>query len=384
MITVSDGTTATSLPAFGITVHANSTPVISGAPAAGIAVGELYSFKPAASDAEGQSLRFSIRNKPSWAYFSWSNGRLYGRPSSNATGTYSNIVITVSDGTRTAALPAFAISVRASGANVAPTLAGTPATQVVAEQPYAFQPTAADADNDTLTFSVTGAPSWATFSSQTGRLSGTPASAAVGSYGPVTISVSDGTAVTALPAFSVAVQPKPNTAPTISGTPATLVTAGQSYVFQPTASDVDGQALRFGIANKPAWASFDLVTGRLSGTPTAAGYFSNIVVSVSDGTASATLAPFAVTVNALGSADLSWTPPTQNDDGSALTDLAGYRIRYGTSPTVLNQVVTIPNPAIMTAAIEGLAAGTWYFSVVSYNHTGVESDPSAPVFKSVM
>ena len=46
------------------------------------------------------------------------------------------------------------------------------------------------------------------------------------------------------------------------------MTVGQAYSFQPAASDPDGDALRFGIANKPTWADFDIVSGRLSGTPT--------------------------------------------------------------------------------------------------------------------
>jgi len=78
------------------------------------------------------------------------------------------------------------------------------------------------------------------------------------------------------------------------------VTPGQSYVFQAVASDPDNQTLRFGIANKPAWATFDIVTGRLSGTPAAtdAGTYANVVISVSDGTASATLPAFSIVVMA--------------------------------------------------------------------------------------
>ena len=33
-----------------------------------------------------------------------------------------------------------------------------------------------------------------------------------------------------------------------------------------------------------------------------------------------------------GPAALSWTRPTQNTDGKALNDLAGYRVYFGTSP----------------------------------------------------
>ncbi len=95
--------------------------------------------------------------------------------------------------------------------------------------------------------------------------------------------MSDGKLSTALPSFSIVVAP--NRAPTISGTPATTVTVGQSYSFTPTAADADGQSLTFSIVNKPTWASFSTDNGRLSGTPAAAdvGVHTGIVIRVSDG-----------------------------------------------------------------------------------------------------
>src|SRR5687768_3976748 len=104
-----------------------------------------------------------------------------------------------------------------------------------------------------------------------------------------------------------------NVAPTISGSPASSVVAGQAYSFQPSAADSNGDQLTFSVTNLPGWATFNASTGGISGTPTAAqvGAYSNITVSVSDGTANATLAAFSITVSdvAAGSATLSWTPP---------------------------------------------------------------------------
>jgi hypothetical protein len=172
-----------------------------------------------------------------------------------------------------------------------------------------------------------------------------------------------------------------NTTPTISGTPGTSVTVSQAYVFKPTASDPDaGQTLAFGIANKPSWATFDVSTGQLSGTPSPldVGTYSNIVISVSDGQASATLKAFGIAVVdvASGAATLTWMPPTLNTDGSALADLAGYKIRYGQSAANLTQVVQIPNAGVTSAVVESLSPGTWYFAVAAYNTSGVESDLS--------
>jgi large repetitive protein len=92
---------------------------------------------------------------------------------------------------------------------------------------------------------------------------------------------------------------KPNTPPTISGTPATGVFVNASYSFTPTATDADGNSLTFSIVNKPAWATFNAANGNLSGTPVAAnvGTTAGIVISVTDGVATVSLPAFNVTVS---------------------------------------------------------------------------------------
>jgi len=179
-----------------------------------------------------------------------------------------------------------------------------------------------------------------------------------------------------------------NNPPTINGEPLTSVTAETAYSFQPQAADPDGDPLQFQVTNKPAWAVFDAATGRLSGTPGAAdvGTYANVIVSVSDGKAATSLPAFSITVAQiqLGAATLTWQPPTENTDGSPITDLAGYRVRYGRDPAQLSEIQSIPNPGITTAVVENLARGTWYFSVSAYNRDGLESDPSNLAQTSVM
>ena len=379
VISVNDGTASAALPAFSIQVRGpdNRAPTISGTPATTVQATQAYSFQVAASDPDGDTLTYSITNRPSWATFSTASGRLSGAPAAGNVGTYSNIVIRVSDGRATASLPAFAINVTAP-ANRAPTITGSPATAVSAGTAYSFRPTASDPDSDTLGFTIQNRPSWAAFDTATGRLSGTPP--AVGTFGNIIISVSDGRLTASLAAFSIRVNEPSNRAPTISGTPASSVNAGVAYSFQPSATDADGDTLTYSIQNVPSWATFSTSTGRLSGTPSTAnaGTYSNIVISVSDGTASASLPSFAITVSqaTTGSATLSWTPPTQNTDGSALTNLAGYRINYGTSSANLSQTVQIANVGIATYTVSGLASGTWYFAVKAYTTGGTESDLS--------
>lgn len=175
--------------------------------------------------------------------------------------------------------------------------------------------------------------------------------------------------------------PPPPTPPTISGTPPTQVTAGQAYSFTPTASGPSGTTLSFSIQNKPSWGTFSIATGALTGTPptSTSGTFANIVISVSDGTQSAALPAFSIQVNAPpsnGSAVLSWVAPTTNTDGTPLTDLAGFVINYGTSATALSQTVTVSGATASGYTIQGLSAGTWYFTVTAYTSVGTQSAPS--------
>lgn len=398
-IEVTDSQAVALLTPFRIQVSSNTTtpppanvaPTIAGAPATTATVGVAYTFAPVGSDANGDTLTYSIQNRPSWATFTAATGRLTGTPATGNIGTTSNIVITVSDGQANTSLAPFNLQVVAAPttppANRPPTISGTPATSVTAGTAYTFTPVGSDPDGNTLTFSIQGQPSWASFSATTGRLSGTPTSANVGTSASIRISVSDGTASVSLPSFTIQVVAPANRPPTISGTSATSVTALNAYSFQPSASDPDGNPLTFSIQNRPSWATFNTATGALSGTPAVADVasYANIIITVSDGTALTSLPAFSIAVvqASTGSAVLTWVAPTTNTDGTALTNLAGYRVAYGRSSTALDQSATINNPSVSTYTVEQLASGTWYFAVAAYTSGGGESALSTVASKNI-
>jgi hypothetical protein len=178
---------------------------------------------------------------------------------------------------------------------------------------------------------------------------------------------------------------KTYTAISISGTPATTDVAGTTYSFKPSTSG-GSTTKSFSIANKPAWASFSISSGSLSGTPTTAqvGTYSNVTITVTDGTTTATLSPFSVAVTApltaptvtTGSATLSWTAPTQNTDGSTMTDLAGYTVYYGTSPTTMTNKIVVNGTSATSYTVGSLSSGTYYFGLTAFNTSGVESSLS--------
>lgn len=177
----------------------------------------------------------------------------------------------------------------------------------------------------------------------------------------------------------------------ISGSPATSDVVGTAYKFTPTATDTKRRTLSFRISNKPTWASFSTATGTLSGTPASAnvGTTSDIMITVTDGRWSASLAPFSITVTGTapapttGSATISWSPPTTNSDGSALTNLAGYKIDYGTSSASLTTSVQITNSGATSYTVPNLTSGTWYFAVQAYTNSGVQSGMSNIASKTI-
>lgn len=80
---------------------------------------------------------------------------------------------------------------------------------------------------------------------------------------------------------------------------------------------------------------------------------------------------------------LTWVAPTQNTDGSALTNLAGFRVNYGQASTQLTQTVQVANPAATGTTIGNLTSSTWFFGVRAYTTQGAESALSNIVSKVI-
>jgi hypothetical protein len=135
------------------------------------------------------------------------------------------------------------------------------------------------------------------------------------------------------------------------------------------------------MTGQPAWAQFDPAAGRLSGAPGLAdvGTDSDIEINVTDGNDSVALPLFEITVfpQALGTTTLSWTAPTENVDGTQLTDLAGFKVYLGTSANTLVIFETINDPEISMYEVKDLTPGAWFFAMTAYNEAGTESTRSS-------
>lgn len=182
--------------------------------------------------------------------------------------------------------------------------------------------------------------------------------------------------------------PGSNAAPTISGTPGATATAGVAWQFQPSAMDRDGDALSFSATGLPAWATINKTTGLVSGTPasTSTGVTSNIVITVTDGKASASLPGFSIKVAAAtkGTAVLRWSAPTQYTDGSSIanSELVAFHVYAGKSSTQLTRVAEV-DAGSRTFTVKELDAGTYYFAVTAVSASGTESTYSAVGTKTI-
>jgi hypothetical protein len=173
-------------------------------------------------------------------------------------------------------------------------------------------------------------------------------------------------------------QDDPNQSPTISGSPGTTITAGDSYTFAPSASDPDGDSLTFSIQNVPSWASFDSNSGTLSGNPQESdvGSYSNILISVTDGTEVVSLAAFNITVSSssvvTGSFTLNWSAPSTRADGTPLdiSEIDGYRVYVGDSSDSLAMELDLNVGDATSTTISNKPLGNYFVAVTAYDMDG--------------
>ena len=146
--------------------------------------------------------------------------------------------------------------------NYPPQITSTPQTGAFAFQPFSYDVEATDPDGDTLSYSLLQSPTGMTIDANTGLIQWTPD--ANGTF-TVTVEVSDG-ALQATQDFSLTVE-LPNHPPQITSTPTYSVLQGQAYQYQLTATDPEGEAISFALANSPTGMQIDQNTGLVTWLP---------------------------------------------------------------------------------------------------------------------
>jgi hypothetical protein len=209
----------------------------------------------------------------------------------------------------------------------------------------------------------------------------------------ITAAVTDSEGLVQTQQISVTVNLPNNTAPTVvisSPTSQQNFISDNEISFTAIASDVEDGALNHAIQ----WhsnidghlGSGDYVSSLLSaGTHT-------VTASVVDSESLSNQSQVIVLVElaeveppvAETEATISWLAPTQNTDGSALTDLASFRVYYGASADNLTEFVNINDSSKTSYTFTELTANsTYYFSVTAINSSGTESDASNVTSKAL-
>ncbi|OUS67960.1 hypothetical protein B5G52_20825 [Pseudoalteromonas sp. A601] len=331
----------------------NDLPVISGIPSLEVNENDLYSFVPTATDNDGDSLSFSIANKPSWLNFDTITGELSGRPNNADVGSYAGITVRVSDGVASQSLTPFTLTV--VNVNDAPTISGSPATSIAQDTGYSFTPIVSDIDNTSLSFTIANKPSWATFDNTSGTLSGVPTRDDVGLYSNILITVSDGQLSSTLNPFSIDVTYV--NAPPIANDMQLNIEEDTAISVSALISDSDEDSLAIQLVTEPQFGSL-AVQGRVFSYQPEANYHGrdSFSYSVFDGKDNSQIATVAINVSPVNDepvalADTFNLTPTQsgqytldvlaNDtdvDGDPLS-IIGAKASVGTVLIVDNQLL---------------------------------------------
>jgi hypothetical protein len=153
--------------------------------------------------------------------------------------------------------------------NAAPTITSTAVTSATVGLAYSYDVNATDPNGDTLTYSLTTAPSGMTINAASGLISWTPTSTQAGTQA-VTVRVADPGGLAATQAYNVTVAGGGNGSPTITSTPIIAATVGVAYSYDVNATDPNGDALTYSLSTAPSGMTINAASGLIGWTPTAA------------------------------------------------------------------------------------------------------------------
>ena len=181
-------------------------------------------------------------------------------------------------------------------------ITGTPSDFINEGSLYSFVPTVTTAANGTIVFSINNKPSWTTFNTSNGALTGTPSNTDVGVHSTITITATDDLASSSIGPFTIAVSAiSSGSGIVISGSPNGSVNEESAYSFTPSITTPAVGTVVYSISNKPSWAIFNTSNGALTGIPDDAniGTDSNITITATDNIGTSDIGPFSITVNAV-------------------------------------------------------------------------------------
>ena len=369
---LTDGTDAL-LKTFTWTVaETNRAPSVDALPNLTNAENDTVSVTVNASDADGDTLTYSAINLPPGAVINPATGAITGTLTYNAAGTYA-VEVLVSDGQATTTRT-FTWDV--TNVNRPPTASAADRTDAENDS-VSFSITSSDPDGEALSFSATGLPAGISIEPTSGVIAGTLGYATAGTYN-VVVTVSDGSLIATAPFVWTVTDT--NAAPTITNPGNQTDAEGDSVSVAIAAADVDGQVLTYSASGLPNGLSIDAATGLITGSlnyDTAGSSPYTVTVTVTDGQVSRSVT-FTWTVTNVNRPPVVVNPGTQNGvEGAAVTlpisasdpDLQPLTYSALGLPTGLS---ISPTTGVITGTLGYATAGTHSVTVMASD--GVLSD----------
>jgi hypothetical protein len=241
----------------------------------------LYSETFQVQDVDaGDVVTLTPVTKPSWLNYNSSTRTLYGTPGSANIGNHP-VTMRASDGKATVDS---SLIITVNNVNRPPVITSTPITKADDYRLYSYTIAATDPDNDEVTFTPLSIPSWATFNTGSGLLSGTPRYFDIGTF-EVSIQASDGYEDTTQN-FSISVA-NTNDKPFFVSQPDTFIRLYNQYSYSIEVADVDeDDELTVSVVTIPSWMTYFDQAVILIGRPADSDLGKALVaIEVSDGKA---------------------------------------------------------------------------------------------------
>ena len=241
----------------------NDAPEIISVPAVEALAGGVYEYDVNAIDPEGDTLQYSKVVGPMGMTVVFETGAIKWSPTASDAGTHT-VAIRVADGRGGQAEQHYNVTVLDNPTNRPPSFTSIPVVDAAINTPYVYQPSVADLDADSLTFSTSAVIDGLSVHPSTGAVTWTPSPDQFGLHS-FEITVSDGRGGRGTQMFAINVGPVPgNNPPAFVTTAQDSTILGRDYVYQTRALDPDADALEYRLLEGPSMMAMDAATGRLT------------------------------------------------------------------------------------------------------------------------
>ncbi len=286
-------------------VEENNPPVITSSPITQVDENTQYDYGVNANDADGDTLTYSLLQKPSWLSIDSNTGLITGTTPSVNSDTDYTVKVKVVDGEGGEDTQTYILTVKnveEPPVNNNPEIVSSPVKNVYENQIYSYDVNANDADGDTLTYSLLQKPSWLSIDSNTGLITGTTPEVVSNTNYTIQSKVTDGNGGEDTQTYILTVknvEEQENNPPVITSTPSTVVDEGDLYTYQVFANDPDNDTLTYLLTEAPGWLTINSNTGHVSGNaPKVSSEVDfNVTIKVSDGQGGSDTQSYVLTVD---------------------------------------------------------------------------------------